>query len=119
MSFQLITNLLYRVDDGLESLRIVHGEVSKDLAVQTDILLGEFAHKLRIGHAVLTGGSIDSLNPEGTEFALFGFTVTVSIGETFFIGVLGYRPNILPGKEITAGSLENLFAASPGGYGIN
>ena len=45
--------------------------------------------------------------------ALLGLAVTVSIGQTFLVGVLGYGPNVLPGEEVTAGSLENLLAASP------
>ena len=37
--------LLYLVHDGLESLWIVHGEVSKDLAVDFDTFLVEKTHQ--------------------------------------------------------------------------
>ena len=104
------------IDDCLESLRIVHGEVGKDLAVQADVLLCKLAHKLGIGDTVLTGGGVDPLDPEGAEVALLGLAVTVSIGQTLLISVLCYGPDILSGEEISAGSLENLLAASPGGY---
>ena len=114
ISFKLMAaGLLYRVDDSLECLRIIHGEVCQYLAVQADILLCDAAHELGIGKSVLTCGSDDTLDPEGTEFSLLGFSVTVCISETFFIGVLRNRPDISPGKEVTAGSLENLLAACP------
>ena len=87
--------LFYRLDDSFECLRIVHGEVGENLAVETDVLRVEFAHELRIGNTVLTCSGIDSLNPEGAESALLGFTVAVCVSQTLLIGVLGYRPDIL------------------------
>ena len=105
--------LFYRVDDSFESLRIVHGEIGENLAVEADVLSIELAHELRVGHTVLTCSSIDTLDPECAEVALLGPAVTVSIGETFLVGVLGYGPNVLSCEEITAGSLENLLAACP------
>ena len=97
--------LFYRIDDCFERLWVVHGEVSENLAVETDVLLRELAHELRVRDAVLTGSGVDSLDPEGTEITLLGLAVTIS--------VLRYSPDILSGEEITAGSLENLLAASP------
>ena len=105
--------LFNRIDDCFERLRVVHGEVGENLAVETDVLLGELAHELRVGDAVLTGSGIDSLDPESAECTLLGLTVTISVGETFLVGVLRYGPDILSGEEITAGSLKNLLAASP------
>ena len=70
-------------------------------------------HELRVGDAVLTGSGVDSLDPESAEVTLLGLAVTVSVGETFLVSVLRYSPDILSGEEITAGSLENLLAASP------
>ena len=105
--------LFYRIDDCFERLWVVHGEVSENLAVETDVLLRELAHELRVRDAVLTGSGVDSLDPEGTEITLLGLAVTISIGKTLLVSVLCNCPNILPGQEITAGSLENLLAASP------
>ena len=105
--------LFYRIYDRLERLRVVHREVGENLAVETDVLLGELAHELRVRDAVLTGSGVDSLDPEGTESTLLGLAVTIGVGETFLVGVLRYSPDILSGEEITAGSLENLLAASP------
>ena len=108
-----MSELFDGIDDGLKRLGIVHGEVGENLTVETDILLGEFAHELGIGKAVLTGSCVDTLDPEGAEIALLGLAVTVRIRQTFFVGVLRNCPDVLSGKEITAGSLENLLAARP------
>ena len=105
--------LFYGIYDRLERLRIIHSEVGKHFTVQTDVLLGKSAHKLRIRDAVLTRGGVYSLDPESAEIALLGSAVTVCVGETFLIGVLRNRPYISSGQEIAAGSLENLLAASP------
>ena len=113
-SFRLTSHfLLHGIDDGFERLRVVHREVGEDLAVQTDVLLCELAHELGIGDTVLACGSVDPLDPKGAEIALLGLAVTISVGQTFLVGVLCYGPDILSGEEITASSLENLLAASP------
>ena len=104
------------IDDSLKRLGVVHGEVSKNLAVETDVLLRELAHELGISDTVLTGGGVDSLDPKGTEITLLGLAVTVGVSQTFLVSVLGYGPDISSGEEISAGSLEKLLAASPRGY---
>ena len=112
-SFRLTTLLLYRVYYRFECLRVVHGEVGEDLAVESDVLLGEFAHELGIRESVLTSRGVDTLDPECAECAFLPATVAIGIGETFLVSVLGYGPDIPPGEEVTAGSAENLLAASP------
>ena len=94
-------------------MRIIHSKVCKHFAVQTDVLFSELAHELGVSHAILTCSGIDSLDPECTEITFLGLTVTVSISESFLIGVLCYRPDILSGKEITAGLLKDFLAACP------
>ena len=81
--------LLHRVDHCLESLRVVQGEVSQHLTVETHVLLCESADELRVVHTVLTGSGIDTLNPKRTEVG----------------------PDILPGEEVTAGLFENFLTA--------
>jgi len=108
-----IAGLFDRIDDSFKRLRVVHGEVGEDLAVQTDVLLCELAHELGVGNTILTGSCVDPLDPKSTEIALLGLAVTVSIGQTLLISVLCYGPDILSGEEISADSLENLLAASP------
>lgn len=111
-----IQTLFYRIDDSFERLWVVHSEIGENLTVETDVLLCELAHELRVRDAVLTSGSVDSLDPKGTECTLLGLAVTVGVGETFLVSVFRYSPDILSGEEVTAGSLKNLFAASPRGY---
>ena len=111
-----MSELFDGIDDGLKRLGIVHGKVGENLTVETDILLGEFAHELGIGDPVLTRGGVDPLDPKGAEVALLGLAVAIGVGETLLVGVLGDCPDILAGQEVTAGSLENLLAASPRGY---
>ena len=108
-----MSELFDGIDDGLKRLGIVHGKVGENLTVETDILLGEFAHELGIGDPVLTRGGIDPLDPEGAEVALLGLAVAIGVSQTFLISVLRYGPDVLSGEEISAGSLENLLAASP------
>ena len=110
--------LFYRIYDRFESLRIVHGEVGENLTVETDVLFCHFAHELGVSHTVLARCGVYPLDPECTEIALFGLAVAVCVCKTFFISVLRYCPDILSGKEVTAGSFENLFAASPRGHRI-
>ena len=111
-----IAGLFDRIDDSFKRLRVVHGEVGEDLAVQTDVLLCELAHELGVGNTILTGSCVDPLDPEGAEVALLRLAVAIGIGQTFLVSVLSYGPDILSGEEISAGSLENLLAASPRGY---
>ena len=108
----LSDNLLYRVDDRFECLRIVHSQVSEDLAVQTYVLSVDSTHKLRVSHTVLACSGVDTSNPKGTESAFFVFAVAVCISQTFFIGVLGNRPDVFPAEEITAGLFQDFFTAS-------
>ena len=113
-SFKLmVSRLLYGVDDGLESLGIIHCQVCQNLAVEADVLLRETAHELGVGETVLAGGGVDALDPQGAELTLFRFSVTVCVGETFFVGVLRNRPNVLPGEEVAASLGKDLLAACP------
>ena len=113
-SFKLISqHLFYRIDDSLKCLRIIHGKVCEYLTVETNVLLSDASHELRLSHTVLTCSSVDSLDPKSTESALLVLTVTVSISETLLVGVLCYRPNVLSRKKITAGFLKNFLAACP------
>ena len=115
----IFKELFYRVDNSLKCLRIVHSKVCENFTVETDVLLGKTSHELGVGEAVLTGSGVDTLDPKGAEFALLGLSVTVCVSETFFVGVLGNRPDVLAGEEITAGPAEDLLAACPGGNRIN
>ena len=104
--------LFDRVDYRFECCRIVHREVCQNLAVEADVLSMDSTHELRVSHTVLTCSGVDTRDPKSAEAAFFSFTVAECIGQTFLIGILGNRPNVFPGEEITAGLFQDFLAAS-------
>jgi hypothetical protein len=111
-------NLLHLLYDGLESLGVVEGEVSEDLAVDLDASLVESTHERAVAQVIEASGSVDTLDPEGAEVALLGTTVAVGIGETLLVGVLGNCPDILTGTEIALCLLQYAGSLSFGSYMI-
>ena len=99
--------LLHLLHDSLESLGIVHSEVSEHLTVDLDTGLAELAHENRVAHSLQTSGSVDTLDPQGTEVTLLITAITIGIGQTLLPCVLCYCPNILAGSEVAAGKLQN------------
>ena len=97
--------LLYLLNDGLESLWVVNGEVSENLTVDLDTGLAQGTHQTRVVHTLQTGGSVDTLNPQCAESALLVAAVTISVCKTLLPGVLGYGPNILAGTIVAASKL--------------
>ena len=104
-------DLLYFLYDSFEGFGVVQSQVGQHLAVEFDTGFLQTAHQHRIGHPVSPGSCADTHDPQSTEIALFLFAVAVSVNQTFFDGVLGYRPNVFPRTVITFGQLEDLFAA--------
>ena len=104
-------DLLHLVDDGLEGLRIVEGEVGKDLAVDFDARLGELVHELAVVHAILADGSVDTHNPQATEFALLVSSVAISVSLTLFVRVLRHSPHVLSRAELTFGLLQDFLSS--------
>ena len=100
------------VADSLEGSGVVHCEVSEHLAVDLDTSLMDEAHELGVGKILKACGSVDTLNPEGTEVTLLVLAVTVSVGETLFPCVLCYGPHVAAASEVTTGKFEDFFAAS-------
>ncbi len=103
--------LLHLIDDGLESIEVVHGEVGKCLAVDLDACLVDGAHQLAVRHTFETSGCVDTLNPKGTELTLLQLTAYVSIGESLLIGVFGNGPHVLAGTKLTLDALQNLLSS--------
>lgn len=99
----------HSVHDSLEGFGVVEGEVGEDFAVDLDTGLVDKTHELGVAEVMLTGGGVDTLNPEGTEVAFFILTVTVCVGETFFPGILGYGPHVTAASEVAAGEFEDFF----------
>ncbi len=96
-------SVLYLLNDCLESGGVVEGEVGEDLAVDFDTALVDETHELGVREVFHTCGSVDTLNPKSTEVALLVLAVAVSVGKTFFPGVLSYGPHIAAASEVTAG----------------
>ena len=61
---------------------------------------------------MLTGGSIDALNPQRTEIALPDLTVAISVLSGLFNGLLGNANSALATAVVTLGSLQNLLVTS-------
>ena len=101
------TFLLYLLNDGLESLWVVDGEVGENLTVNLDASLVESTHQNRVAHTLETCSGIDTLNPQSAESALLVAAVTISVCETLLPGILGYGPNILAGTIVAASKLQN------------
>ena len=66
-------------------------------------------HELRVAQVVLTGSSVDTLYPKGTEVALFVLTVAVSVGKTFFPGVFSYGPYITAAAKVASCKFEDFL----------
>lgn len=109
--FQLPFQLLHLVDDGLEGVGMVHGEVGEDLAVEGDAGLRQLTHQFAVRHAVLASTGVDALDPQRAELALALLPADVRIEQAFFDSVLGNCPNVFAGTVVPFGHFENLFPA--------
>jgi hypothetical protein len=69
------------------------------------------AHELRVRQILYASGSVDTLNPQSTEVALFVLTIAVSVGKTFFPSVLSYGPHVATATEVTTGKFEDFLSA--------
>ena len=99
------------VDDGLESLGVVEGEVGKDLAVDFDAGFRQLVDKLAVVHIVLAHGGVDTHNPQAAELALLVSSVAIRVSLTLFVRVLRHSPHILPGAELTFGLLQDFLSS--------
>lgn len=104
--------VLHFLYNGSESCRVVKSEIGKHLAVHFDTALVEKTHQLRIAEVVHTGSSVDTLDPESTEVAFFVFAVAISVGKTFFPGILSYGPYVAAAAKVASCKFEDFFAAS-------
>ena len=111
--------LFHLFNDSLEGLGVVQGEVGKDLAVDLDTSLVQLVHEHAVRHVVIAHGSVDTDDPEGSEFAFLVSSVAVSVGLSLFVRVLRHSPDILSGSELTFGLFEDFLAPGSRGHGID
>ena len=104
------SGVLHFVDNSLEGCGVVEGKVGENFAVDLDARLVDEAHEFAVAEVFLTGGGVDTLDPEGTEVALLVLAVAVGVGETFFPGVLGDGPHVAAATEIAAGEFQDFLA---------
>ena len=71
--------LLHGVNDCLECLWMIDGEISEDLAVEVDAFLLHAGDELGVGKTELARSIVDAGDPKGTKIAFFVATVAVSI----------------------------------------
>ena len=107
--------LAHLVHHGLESLWVIHGEVSENLAVELNVMFVQLAHEGRVGHSMKASPSIDARNPKGTEGALLVAAIAILVLQTFFDGVFGDRPNIFTSTKVTFGHSHDALSAGATG----
>ena len=104
--------LLHGVYNSLESLGVVHRQVGKHLAVELDVLLGNFADEFRVRHVEAAYCCIDTCDPKCTEVALFHLPLDVGVQQALLIRVLRNGVNVSPCSEVTSCEFEDFFASS-------
>ena len=93
---------------------IVHSQISEHLAVHFDVLLLQTIDERGIAHAVQTGSSVDTGDPQTAEITFAELTsderVTQAAGNLFFSGavLLGFR------SPVAFRQLHNLAATLMG-----
>src|ERR1700761_8371632 len=106
-----VESCLGLADEGGEAGGVVHCDVGENLAVEVDIRLLEAVDELRVADAVDLGGGIDTHDPERAVLTLLLLAAAVGELESALDGFLRCLVELRFGKEITAGALEDLFAA--------
>lgn len=99
------SSVFHFFNNSSKSSGVVESEVSENFAVDFDTALVDQAHELRVAEVVETSSSVDTLDPEGTEVALFVFAVAVCISKTFFPCVLGNGPYIFAAAVVSTSKL--------------
>ena len=64
-----------------KSSSVVDSQISQDLTVEFDTSFRQAADETAVAQAISTGCSIDTGNPELTEFAFLGSSVTASVAQ--------------------------------------
>jgi hypothetical protein len=96
--------LLGLIRDGRKSGRVVESQLGQSPAVDFDTSLFQAVHEFRVAQAVGTGASIDPLDPQTPELALFNAAVPES-------KIAGPEQSLLDGPKQTVASTPEAFGA--------
>ena len=94
--------LFHLVADGLESSGIVHSQIGENLAVDLDTGF--------VREVFETRGSVDTLDPESAEVALFLLAVAICVCQTLLPGVLGNCPDVAAATIVTTGEFQDFLS---------
>src|SRR5690606_16005697 len=97
------------LDQRLKGVRVTHGKVSENLAIDRDACLVQAVDELAISRAALAGSGVDTLDPKRAEIALAALTVAISVLLRPPERLLGDPDRILSPAVIAFGSLENFL----------
>ena len=99
----------------LEGLRLGDGKIGENFAVDLDAGVLEAVDKSAVGQAVLAGGGIDALNPEGAKIALARAAVAIGVLQPLLDPLDGDAEIVLVASAIALGGLADLGVAGVGG----
>src|SRR5262249_776877 len=100
------------LDETLEGLRLVHGDIGELLAVDLDTGLLQPIDQPPIGEAVLARRRIDALDPQRAESALPHLAVAIGVLPGLLDGLASDADGVLAAAVIALGLLDHL--AVPG-----
>src|SRR5690606_27059099 len=95
------------LNDGTESLLVVHGQVGQHFAVQADFSLAQTGDQTAVAQAVGAAGGVDTGNPQRAELALALAAVTVGILARLDDRLLGDPEHPRTGAVVAFGLLQN------------
>src|SRR3990170_3648213 len=94
-----------------ERLRVAHGQVRQNLAVNRHPGTRQAVDQPAVAKAVQAGGRVDALNPELAELSFFDPPVAVSVDEAPLDGLPRLPVLAPPAAGVTLGKLQGLLSA--------
>src|ERR1700750_2776172 len=101
--------------DHAKRLDVAHGEVGQDLAVDGDLSLGQAVDQAAVRQTELTGGSIDTNDPQGAELTLVLLAPDVGVLATLDDGLGGYAEDLATGVVIALCTADDFLMTTTGG----
>src|ERR1700733_12431104 len=98
-------------DERSEGCGVVHREIGQDLAVQLHSRGLEAVNELRVADAVHLGGGVDAHDPQRAVLPLLLLAAAVGELQSALDGFLRRLVELGFCEEVTAGALQDLFAA--------